>query len=296
MKPTLTGRDMRYWRLQPDARLRPWVHCYFLVQPEPDTRPEIAHEERELIIPDGYSEIIFNLGGAGFERCAVGRVERPEVMRSSYVIGGRSHSVVTRNLGRIRLAGVKLDPRGLVAVIGTTLAEFSDATLTLSDLNSRALLQLEDALAGAGENVSQIQTLFDQFFLQALRLAQRSPSTDALLHAIVAQRGQLAIMDWIRQNGCDSRSVERRFCAATGMTPKRYARVIRFKHSYHQLISGAARGANSPYLDGFYDQSHFNREFKFFTGSSPSAKVLGRMPNGTAISDHLLQGEFLDRR
>ena len=107
MNPTLEREDMRYWRMQPDELLRPWVICYFLVEPTgqatPGERPP-AGSEQQLLLPDGYSEIVFNLDAA-FERWAIGQPDQRSVMSSSYLIGGRSHSVLTRNRGAVRLAG-----------------------------------------------------------------------------------------------------------------------------------------------------------------------------------------------
>ncbi len=65
MNPTLVEGDMRYWRMQPDARLLPWVLCYYLV--EPTAAAPISHNGQELLLPDGYSELVFKLD-APFER------------------------------------------------------------------------------------------------------------------------------------------------------------------------------------------------------------------------------------
>jgi AraC-like DNA-binding protein len=279
---------MRYWRLQPDPRLRPLLLCYFVV--EPNEAPELDFQGEELLIPDGHAEIVFN-PAAGYERWAVGEGERRDVMKHSYLIGGRSHSVLTRNLSQVRIAGVKLDPRFLRHVIATPLVEFSEGTLTLADLNDRALLELEDAVACAG-SPQAIFRLFDRFFLDALHgLRLGEAAIDRLLDRVRATRGGLSIMEWTREQRIDSRHLERRFCDAVGMTPKRYARVIRFKHSYHRLIAGRP-AAIAQQLDGYYDQSHFNKEFKHFIGVAPGVRLGGKMSQGTSVCDHLLQGEF----
>jgi transcriptional regulator GlxA family with amidase domain len=179
------------------------------------------------------------------------------------------------------------------ALIGVPLTQFENSTLSLGDLNQRALLQLEESLACA-RSVSEMKRLLNRFFLEALRgLSPTHAAIHHLLHDLHRSHGALSIMDWSRTHDVDARNLERRFSAAIGMTPKRYARVIRFKHSYHQLISGRLRtAAAGPHLDGFYDQSHFNREFKFFTGVAPSTKLSGQMSSGMSISDHLLEGEL----
>ena len=73
------------------------------------------------------------------------------------------------------------------------------------------------------------------------------------------------------------------------MTPKRYARVIRFKHHYHMVVKGRS---SREFLDGFHDRSHFNREFRSFVGVPPSARINAALEQGTFISDALLDTEL----
>lgn len=289
LKPTLVDGDMHYWRVQPDERLRSHVLCYYIVRATPDSKPGQPDALRsELLLPDGHSELVFSFGAA-FERWVVGEQKR-SIMRPSYVIGGRSQSVLTRNLGNLDLVGVKLDSRALRKLTQVPLHEFRDATLTLAELNDRPLLDLEDALSQTRRACDVVRTL-DRFFLKAFADGPReAPTVDALLHDIHRNRGALSIMEWIRRQRVDARSLERRFSGWTGMTPKRYARVIRFKHSYHRLISG--EGAAGEHLDGYYDQSHFNREFRYFMGAAPSERLRGRMRLGTTVTDHLIDGEL----
>ena len=90
MQPTLINATLKYWLLQPAPALRSRVSCYFVV----DAGKNHYHVE-ELLLPDGYSEIVFALA-AGFDRWVVGEAGRCSVMRRSYLIGG------TLQLGRDR--------------------------------------------------------------------------------------------------------------------------------------------------------------------------------------------------
>lgn len=290
MEPTLVRPDMRYWRIDPDPRLRPGIVCYFVVLPAIDARPSVW--QSELLLPDGYSEIVFSLT-AGFERWPVNEPRKRSTMRSSYLIGGRSHSVLTRNLGDLTLIGVKLDSSLLRQLIATPLSELRDTTVSISDLNHRGLLDLEDALANAN-TIEHMAELLNAFFLSQRRLFEpRDRLVTELLRHIQASQGALPILRWIRERGVDVRHLERRFCAWRGMTPKRYARIVRFRHGYFRLLRGEAhRGAVGLHLEDFYDQSHFYRECKYFLGASPSARLTRAMSQGTDISDHLLEGEL----
>jgi len=282
---------MRYWRIAPDPALRERVQCYWMVEDAAGRNPA-SHDRHgeDLLIPDGHSEIVMNRGTAGFERWQLGARERSEHMCGSYIIGGRSHSVGTHTEAPLRLAGVKLDSRFLRALIGSPLHEFRDTTLSLRDLGDAALLELEDRVANA-RGAAEVAALFDEFLLAAQRRLQRTPTAaDALLHDIRRDRGATAIMRWVRDARVDSRNLERTFCAATGMMPKQYARVIRFKRAYHAVIAPSRRPLTA--IEGFYDQSHFNREFRHFTGVAPGARLAGAMAATTQIADHLLQAEL----
>lgn len=291
MQPTMVTPGMKYWRIPPDARLRGLVLCYWVVEGLPlDAASRALEPSADLLIPDGWSEIVFNRGCAGFDRWKLGEPGRKSPMSGSYVIGGRSHSVNTSAPAPLQLAGVKLDPRFLRGIIRTPLSEFRDGTLALADLADEQLLALEYALVNA-RCAEAIAGLLENFLLAALRDLRRSrTAVDALVARIQLDQGTTPIMAWARQARVDSSTLERTFCANVGMTPKQYARVIRFRRHYQALISGDGKskhlGAN---LDGFFDQSHFNREFRHFTGAAPGAKLAGLMEQGMRVSDHLLQ-------
>ena len=171
IEPTLAREGMRYWRLQPDARLRPWILCYWMVEPDPETATapsasETDPEKLQLLIPDGHSEIVFRFAGS-FTRWNIDQPDVRTEMCASYVIGGRSKSVFTRSIGGLRLAGMKLDPRALRALIGMPLTEFRDNTVACGDLGVTALSDLEDEVANV-RTVDQLVSVLDRFFSRRL--------------------------------------------------------------------------------------------------------------------------------
>jgi len=281
---------MHYWRIVPDPRLRDVVSCYWAVDGQPvSARMQARERSEDLLIPDGLSEIVFNRGCAGFERWQLGVRERKQLMAHSYIIGGRAQSVNTCTKGSLHLAGVKLDARFLRSIIRTPLSEFRESTLSLADLGDQQLLALEESIGNA-RCIETVIGLFDNFFLAATRELSRSRSAvDAMIDRIQHDGGATPIMAWARDAGVDSRTLERAFCDSVGMTPKQYARVIRFKRRYQALISAdVPKRSLSTDLDGFYDQSHFNREFRHFTGVAPLTRLSGRMTQGMKVADHLL--------
>lgn len=287
----MAREGMRYWRLAPDARLAPWIHCYWYVEPDPHTSSAEPDADRhQLLIPDGHSELVFRLEG-GFTRWRVDAPEQRTQMRASYVIGGRSHSVLTHTPGSLRLAGVKLDPRALRVLLRRPLTDFRDTTVACADLDGCEFMDLEDEIANL-KSIDPLPGVFDRFFLRRLKdEVSGEPSIARLLERIRATQGAQSIMEWASDHVVDPRTLERRFVARMGMTPKQYARIVRFKHSYRRL--GAQQpGGRRTYLEPYYDESHFNREFRHFLGTSPMSWLNQAAEFRTTVADHLLDGEL----
>ena len=61
----------------------------------------------------------------------------------------------------------------------------------------------------------------------------------------------------------------RRFREHVGLPPKALARILRFERAAERLRGGA--DLSDAALDsGYYDQAHFNRDFKAFAGVTPT--------------------------
>jgi AraC-like DNA-binding protein len=292
----MAREGMRYWRLKPDARLRPWILCYWMVEPQNENENATAQpasadpDKLQLLIPDGHSEIVFRFAGS-FTRWGIDEPDKRAQMAASYVIGGRSKSVFTQSTGGLRLAGVKLDPCALRTLIGMPLSEFRDTTVAFTDLEMRALSELEERIANL-RIVDQLASVFDQFFLRRMMDGLREENAvSRLLERIRMTRGSQSILQWAREHRIDPRTLERRFVAQMGMTPKQFARIERFKYSYHRL-GNRQPGKWRTYLEAYYDESHFNREFKNFLGMSPMTWLNHRAGFRTTIADHLLEGEL----
>ncbi len=66
------------------------------------------------------------------------------------------------------------------------------------------------------------------------------------------------------------RQFRRRFESAVGLGPKRFARLARFQRVFEQERERDARVWSRVALEcGYYDQAHFNRDFRAFTGVRP---------------------------
>ncbi|CAN5457202.1 hypothetical protein BH10BAC3_BH10BAC3_34170 [soil metagenome] len=66
--------------------------------------------------------------------------------------------------------------------------------------------------------------------------------------------------------------LQRLFKNTVGVSPKLYSRIIRFRSAYEQAQSGKSPGwTDVAYNFGYTDQAHFVKDFKSFTGLTPTA-------------------------
>lgn len=242
----------------PDPRIADLVDCFWVVE-DPDPVPR----ERK-IIPDGFPELVFHYGDPYEIRLDDDWERQPR----SLAAGQISRYFFLRNTGRSAMVGVKLQPWALAHLSGRRMDALRDRVVALREVCDDAAA-LETAALSTGDAGIRIAALAD-----ALRkLRPVSPPPAAVMRAvrtIFDAHGALPVADICARIGTHERSLERAFARHIGLTPKFYSRVIRFS-----AIFKAARGEGPSLSDlsfhaGYYDQPHFHRNFKAFTGESPS--------------------------
>jgi transcriptional regulator GlxA family with amidase domain len=97
------------------------------------------------------------------------------------------------------------------------------------------------------------------------------PVVSCAIQMIEQSRGRIPIAVLASSLEITERQLERKFAQHVGLSPKAFCRVIRFARA-KSLISQMPGSADVPvaYACGYSDQTHLIREFKLFTGQTPS--------------------------
>jgi AraC-like DNA-binding protein len=179
--------------------------------------------------------------------------------------------------------GVKLKPAAMRSLLGLPPGQLTNCLVHARDVGGHALAELAEQLYGAASEDRQGQ-LLDNFFGQKLGSGGEADAvTGQAVHRILDQKGILRVDELKSALGIDYRTLERRFKTTTGLTPKEFARIIRFKNAY-KAFRGRQASNTFFFLDcGYYDQSHYIREFKHFMGGTPGAFHAGLTPVSDAI-------------
>ena len=246
----------------PSAALRPFVSQLWVSR-----SAQLPGGAREHVLPTGQMHLVFRLDGPALRIFKSGD-DSGEVIREP-VVGGLRTSYYAKEVGAPVLAvGVQLLPGAAQALFGVSAAELAGRHTSLSELwGARQAASVFAQLASAAGPQQQVA------ILEAL-LAARLPRVHGM-HPAVAQVLEGARYDWrvddlVRDSRYSHRGFIELFRQATGCSPKRYARLLRFQALLAALRAAPGKPLGELALDaGYSDQAHMNREFREFAGVTP---------------------------
>ena len=263
MQPALAATSeaqgaLLYRETPPPALVRDALLMWSLATRRPLERAFDYH-----IVPDGCVDLVFDLRG--------GR---------AWLYGASATPASAPLSGDVNLFGVRLRPGRPGRALGAPGCGIAGCVIDLDDaLRSRVLPGRTcparawiDELAAApdaqarGEAVARRLAAFTRAGSRADRLGE------AIADAIVLARGAAGVDDLARRFSISGRHVGRLCRAATGLSPKQLARLVRFQAVLRALAAAPARNLASLAADhGYYDQAHLTGEFRALLGATPAA-------------------------
>jgi AraC-like DNA-binding protein len=157
---------------------------------------------------------------------------------------------------------------GLTAVTGLPAHELFGLSIPLDSLfPSAALQEVLEGLAGAAHNRDRIDVL-EAFLLKNRINRKQDLLINDAIQRIQGSNGLVRIKDLATSLHISQDPFEKRFRMVVGSTPKQYASIIRLRQLIKKYPSYSSLTAAS-YEAGYFDQSHFIKDFRTFTGESP---------------------------
>ena len=169
-------------------------------------------------------------------------------------------------------------PGGTWPLFGVAGDELSNQHIGLTDLWSEAG-SLRDRILCAPSPQSRLQILADSLTAQLASCGQQHPAV-ALALRHLHHAPQLATVEELsREAGISTRRLARLFSIEVGLTPKLYARVLRFNRVVESVYnSSSIDWTELAVRCGYFDQAHFIRDFKAFSGLTPGDYLSRRTP------------------
>jgi AraC-like DNA-binding protein len=221
---------------------------------------------RWRILPSGHVELIFRIGPPLDE--VTGRRLTTNPTEAFCFLSGLHTGPLRMAFSRFHVMGVQMHPVAVRAIFGLPCAEVRDSAvdggLVLRDLN-----RIEDALCGPGDFLSKARWLEED-------LLARLEDTPELRTAVRLRRlvTRLSLRPHLGRDvpaltGYSRSHAHRVFTAWLGQSPGDSVRLSRFVAACQLLHAGANRLTDVGVAAGYYDQSHFIRDFRRFSGLAP---------------------------
>ena len=254
---------MDYQKFLPSPDLVALINCYWTLEV-----PKEDSARKQRIVPDGCIEMAFILGDD------IKRYTSDE----EYVLQPREMV-----LGQI-LEPFFIEPTGYVNTFAISFFPFGFANFISTPIKSLAnketpieVLFGEKISREIKQNIIQARNTEERIkFIETFLLNRLSQTTTidtivkTTVDTLLLTKGNSSITEILKNDLSKRRQLERKFKNQIGMSPKQLGKVIRLQTALKLLINREKESLTSiAYQSDYYDQAHFNRDFKEFTGVNP---------------------------
>ncbi|MEZ5083281.1 MAG: helix-turn-helix transcriptional regulator [Bacteroidales bacterium] len=217
--------------------------------------------------PEGYFELIFQLNG-GFHQKPTDTgdwVSRPE-----FFVGGlhnKSFNIRPEKKGS-KLISVNFKPQYTRFFIPDKLHVYKNKVVELNDIFRLTELKKIEPLQNNGHPENKLDLI--ESFLGGIFKDKSTTTIDRALHIIFQKNGFVNIRELAEKSCLSISQFRKRFNEEVGMSPKEYTKIIRIRYISEFLSQHPSLNLTQlTYKLGYFDQSHFIKDFKSVTGVSP---------------------------
>jgi AraC-like DNA-binding protein len=198
--------------------------------------------------------------------------------RTSFIAGVHDEWTVVEHDGYACGLEIHFTPLGARRFLGMPGSELTNQIVELSDVFPQA-----DELAEELYELPTWEDRFDRLEQDVLARAHAAPllppAVEYAWRRLRDSHGGAAVAELAGELGYSRRHLSQRFGAELGLPPKALGRVLRFERAVGLLRAGGEL-ADVAYTCGYYDQPHFNRDFRELAGITPSDFVARARPDG----------------
>jgi len=242
--------------------------------------------KRELIIPGGRTEMMFNLSDA--VHWIDSKDFSPRTFQGAYLLGPRNRHFFVEHTGKVDLVGVRFRHGGLSAFTPMPMHMLMNEIVSQDQLFGNEVDILTCRLSACRE-VKQQANLIESFLVRQFQFEPGTSQTIQLIAEVKKCESLSSLKNLTEKTGVHYKKLERVFSQYTGYNPKNFTRVIRFYKALRQMQNPAHSLTGVGLDNGYYDQPHFVRDFKAFTGKSPTQFQL----ENPTIANLLLRSEHV---
>lgn len=255
--------NLKYRTFQPHQILESLIKCYWTLEV-----PAQEDYQKQLIIPDGCIEMIFILGDDVKRYTSENRfIIQPREM----VLGQITKPFFVQPTGYVNSFAVRFYPYGFANFVSLPIKKLANKETPLKLLFGEMTSQeLGRKIKRATDTKKRIK-IVETFLLSKLKDKVTIDNiVKTTIDTMLLTKGSTPITSVLKNDLSKRRQFERKFFKKVGISPKKLSKVIRLQAALKMLLNRKSEKLTKVAYDNeYYDQSHFIKDFKDFTGTTP---------------------------
>ena len=254
---------MNYQTFQPSSDLEPLISCYWTLEisAQSDT-------QKQRIIPDGTIEMAFILGD-NIKRYTTedNYIIQPRAM----VLGQTIEPFYIQPTGYVNTFAIRFYPYGFANFVSIPIKNLANKETPIDLLfGEKVANELERKIIEAINSSERIE-IIENFLLDKLNEEITINNiVKTTVDALLATNGSTSISTILKEDVSKRRQLERNFIKQIGVSPKQLGKVIRLQTALKMLLNQKTKNLTDiAYESEYFDQAHFIKDFKEFTGINP---------------------------
>ncbi|HEY0668717.1 MAG TPA: helix-turn-helix domain-containing protein [Sphingobacteriaceae bacterium] len=248
---------MRIEEYIPSGILKPFIKSYRII--------ESRHELVNRVVPSTSFALVFRFRGQ------ISYINQASITTlPGTIFSGLRKSVRLINYAADTGAFIVLfNDTGASAFFRYPLHELYEESVSLDNFFPQSeILMVEDQIGSTENNRTKID-IIERFLYSKLICQKPDHLVSQAIAKIYANNGMIRMRDLAADLYISQDAFEKRFRKVTGTTPKQFSSIVRMNAIIRQTPSSHSF-LNLALENGYYDHSHFNKDFKLFTGQTPT--------------------------
>lgn len=251
---------MKYQTFDPHPDFSPFIKCYWTLD-----SPKEDVSQSQTIVPDGCMEMIFHYGDL-YQQYIDGKAV---VQPRNCVFGQLTEPLRIKPTGVTGIFSVRFHHNGFIPFTTIPIKEMDNRAVPLEELFGTAGIEL-------GENVFQSKAIHEKidiieaFLKKRLNTETIDKIVESTIDMLLQVNGQISVKELSQRTNINRRQLERKFSKAIGISPKQLSKTIRLQSTLKHILNKEYINLTALAHDAeYYDQAHFIKDFKEFTGFTP---------------------------
>jgi AraC-like DNA-binding protein len=224
--------------------------------------------DNEVFYPSGYIDLVIRSNG--FAATSINGIYKstPELE----LLGHLTLPTTVSACKGTELLIARLHPYSCSLFFKNPISEFTNSATNVFLINSKEAREFYDQICSC-DSLSQKIGALERYLIGKLRASEKTyariVNLSRICNYVTDHNEVFSIKKISRETGVSERYIQKLFFEYVGLQPVSLHASHRFIKSLQHIISTSSSLTSIAYDCGYYDQAHFTKEFKRFTGVSP---------------------------